>query len=758
MDRSTNPGIDIQDMMGRLRSEVESRHQNQQAIMSSNGNGQSNDSGGGGKTDLTELPAPPSREAIGSEALVPASEIKQLLQLAKEQTVVSPRVPRLFHRLFRKQGGFNKALMDALKLLLRSDRELLRGQREIKTWLEAQASWLDKVRDAEISRHEIAAKEVSMLNSKLLDLKSQQSETLDRVTVGEQITANINEKLQRHETELSRVAGQQLSAVEHIQSIREQHDRLAAHTRTLQGGHDGLGLHVNHLQAQADSHGQHLKNLQLHTDRAFEALSRFEGRQERLGSEVVALKSEHDRLGLHVNNLQAQADAFVERATEHLKNVQKQGDCQGEHLKNLQTQTDQFRDSVARLERRQDESAQQLGAHLNNLQAQADSQTQHLKNLQIQADGLRDQFGDARSESHTRVNELQNRVRAVSDDHAATGHHLNNLQVQADSQMQHLKNLQIQADALRDQFGDTRSESHAHGHQLGSIRSDLEEMRAAIVETKEQTRRTEERQTSEGTFLKSELHLVNRALHELRSTPGRSKPKAGGKVPVENLDDHELDALYVAFENQFRGSRELIKERVRIYLRDLKKAKVGQSARPILDVGCGRGEWLELLSENGLIAEGVDSNVFMIAECKERGLRVVEDDGVEYLRSLADHSCGAITGFHIIEHLPPRIMVQLFREAFRVLQPGGLAIFETPNPENILVGSNRFYSDPTHLRPLPKEYTSFVMSSVGFTHVEVRPLHPDKNSLPKDEDAPKLRKFINQHFFGEQDYAVIARK
>jgi O-antigen chain-terminating methyltransferase len=326
---------------------------------------------------------------------------------------------------------------------------------------------------------------------------------------------------------------------------------------------------------------------------------------------------------------------------------------------------------------------------------------------------------------------------------------------------QHRESLLAATNALTEQINALEQKNIAAAEEFHVFRS---QTIAASDATREQlrslARQGEPNVTAESArTLRSEFDRACKHLRNLQAEAnGMREVLDCLQQQVATPDNHELDALYVAFENQFRGSRELIKDRVRIYLRDVKKAKIGQTERPILDVGCGRGEWLELLTENGLIAEGVDSNVFMIAECKARGLQVIEGDGVEYLRSLADNSRGAITGFHIIEHLPPRIMVQLFRETFRVLQPGGLAIFETPNPENVLVGSNRFYSDPTHLRPLPKEYTGFVITSVGFTRVEVRPLHPDKNSLPKNGDAPKLRKFINQLFFGEQDYAVIARK
>src|SRR5262249_31917377 len=158
--------------------------------------------------------------------------------------------------------------------------------------------------------------------------------------------------------------------------------------------------------------------------------------------------------------------------------------------------------------------------------------------------------------------------------------------------------------------------------------------------------------------------------------------------------------LYVAFEDQFRGTREDIKKRCRVYLPIIQDAGVGADEMPILDLGCGRGEWLELLQDEGLQARGLDINPLLVEACRKRGLEVVEGDMIAFLRTLPDASVGGITGFHIIEHVPLEILINVLDETVRVLKPGGLAIFETPNPQNILVGSCNFYIDPTHRRPL----------------------------------------------------------
>jgi SAM-dependent methyltransferase len=223
-------------------------------------------------------------------------------------------------------------------------------------------------------------------------------------------------------------------------------------------------------------------------------------------------------------------------------------------------------------------------------------------------------------------------------------------------------------------------------------------------------------------------------------------------------EDRLLDAFYASFEDQFRGSREDIKQRVSVYLPVVKEVKAGTKRAPILDIGCGRGEWLELLRENDLVASGVDMNRVMISRCKELGLEVAEADAIAHLGNLKADSLGAVTGIHIIEHIPFKRLVALFDEVLRVLKPGGVAIFETPNPENLSVGAFSFYYDPTHLNPLPPEPMRFVMEARGFCRIEIMRLHPKPESSWLKEGAAQVQQIVNDLMFGAQDYSLVAYK
>jgi O-antigen chain-terminating methyltransferase len=228
---------------------------------------------------------------------------------------------------------------------------------------------------------------------------------------------------------------------------------------------------------------------------------------------------------------------------------------------------------------------------------------------------------------------------------------------------------------------------------------------------------------------------------------------AGQLQALAREEDHTLDAFYASFDEQFRGSRDEIKQRLRIYLPYIKDNGIGTAELPILDVGSGRGEWLELLNDEGLIASGVDSNRILVEWCANRNLQVVNEDLLRHFEKLSDGSVGAVTGFHIIEHLPIEMLVEFLNQTVRVLKPGGVVIFETPNPQNVLVGSCNFYFDPTHRNPLPSQVTRFLLESRGFNPVEVININPSDDT-PVAEDSELARRF-NSYFYGPMDYAVI---
>ena len=240
----------------------------------------------------------------------------------------------------------------------------------------------------------------------------------------------------------------------------------------------------------------------------------------------------------------------------------------------------------------------------------------------------------------------------------------------------------------------------------------------------------------------------------------RMVPESAYSKQIAKLaaDEHQVpEALYVSLEERYRGNRADIKDRQKIYLADIERAVGVAGSAPVVDIGCGRGEWLELLREGGFTAHGYDSNRIMADEARGRGLDCRFGDALEALAAMPTNSLAAVTGFHIIEHLPFPMVVRLLDESLRVLRPGGVAIFETPNPANLLVATERFYLDPTHRNPLPAELIAFVVEARGFAAVESRFLNPPTDRPLEPAGSPMLD-LLRERIYAPQDYAVLGWK
>ena len=197
-----------------------------------------------------------------------------------------------------------------------------------------------------------------------------------------------------------------------------------------------------------------------------------------------------------------------------------------------------------------------------------------------------------------------------------------------------------------------------------------------------------------------------------------------GKLPENEpavASTPELESFFIALGDEFRGSFDLLKDRLRVYTPMLRAAGL---AGPALDLGCGRGEWLELMREASIESIGVEQNSMLAAACRNRNLNVIEADFRDFLaQSQAEH-WRIVTGFHVIEHLGWPGWYHCLRDIHRALRPGGMLILETPNPSNLLTVTNFFYLDPTHRQPLPAALLAFAAKSAGFASVEILPLHP----------------------------------
>jgi O-antigen chain-terminating methyltransferase len=213
------------------------------------------------------------------------------------------------------------------------------------------------------------------------------------------------------------------------------------------------------------------------------------------------------------------------------------------------------------------------------------------------------------------------------------------------------------------------------------------------------------------------------------------------------------DFFYRAFEDRFRGSRALISARLVVYQPFLRPLADAFQTPKALDLGCGRGEWLNVLGDSGFDAMGVDLNEDMLAACQERGLKGQLGDALSTLRGLPSESLALVSAFHLVEHMPFEAAQNLVQEALRVLVPGGLLVLETPNSENLTVGTSSFYLDPSHLRPLPAALLEFVAEHAGFCRRKVIYLQE-----PADLHGDSRVGLMDVLSGVSPDYALVAQK
>lgn len=222
----------------------------------------------------------------------------------------------------------------------------------------------------------------------------------------------------------------------------------------------------------------------------------------------------------------------------------------------------------------------------------------------------------------------------------------------------------------------------------------------------------------------------------------------------ENINASNKMGFYKAFEDRFRGTREDIKARLEFGYSDLLQIfGFDKGRKKAIDLGCGRGEWLEILQEIDFEPQGVDLDDGMLSQCYELGLPVKKADVVEFLKAQKSESFHLISGFHVAEHLPFQKLRELVKESLRVLVPGGILILETPNPENIVVAGNYFYLDPTHERPIPPGLLGFVVEYTGFK----------RNTIIRLQSKPELSDkgdvTVSDLLEGvSPDYAVVGQK
>jgi SAM-dependent methyltransferase len=287
-----------------------------------------------------------------------------------------------------------------------------------------------------------------------------------------------------------------------------------------------------------------------------------------------------------------------------------------------------------------------------------------------------------------------------------------------------------------------------------------------------------------GVELRDQIVLANertlslkREIERMASQPPAEPPHgaATARAPASPLPSAPPTApdreafKYLGFEDRFRGSREEIRRRLTDYV-----PMFSGASGYVLDVGCGRGELLELFRDAGIGARGIDANERMASVCRERGLQVEQADALGYLRGLPDRSLGGLIAIQVVEHFQPDYLMAFLEAAFHALRPGAPLVLETINPACWMAFFEAYLRDLTHARPLHPDTLRFLVEASGFTepHVTLRAPVRDEDRLPRVEAAPAdqpsvqaLAAALNAHadqlnarLFSSMDYALIARR
>lgn len=242
--------------------------------------------------------------------------------------------------------------------------------------------------------------------------------------------------------------------------------------------------------------------------------------------------------------------------------------------------------------------------------------------------------------------------------------------------------------------------------------------------------------------------LVHEELRVLRQkawmySPAAQPPRTAGAQP----DFPSLD--WWRFADKFRGPEAYVRQNHEFYL------PYFRDCRAVADLGCGRGEFLSLLKDNGISARGVELSPELVAFCRTRGLEAEEADLFAWLLGQPQRSLDGIFCSQVVEHLPPARVWELVRLAQAKLAPGGVLAIETPNPESLAIFASHYFLDPTHTRPVPPALLEFYFEENGFGDLVTRRFAPAVDSMP---ELASLDPAFRDRFFGTLDYAVIGRQ
>jgi 2-polyprenyl-3-methyl-5-hydroxy-6-metoxy-1,4-benzoquinol methylase len=361
----------------------------------------------------------------------------------------------------------------------------------------------------------------------------------------------------------------------------------------------------------------------------------------------------------------------------------------------------------------------ELGAHFLEVETRIDAARSETGQIAADFDDLRKHWAEWRPAWEKKLDETEIRfLRSIADTEGA-------------AQLRATLMENTHRDAMRAQHADFAS----------SLEKSATEIQQRLWADLERIRRDYE------SIIHSELRTIRQRAQIVAASapaPAAAAPNQPAAAPPAALG---FD--YGRFAERFRGPEEYVKAGQQFYLPYFKEC------RNVLDLGCGRGEFMEMLQQAGIPVRGIDLGEESIALCRQKGLDAENADLFECLSGLAEHSLDGIFCSQVVEHLPPERLPEMVRLSASRLAPGGVIAIETPNPECLAIFSTHFYLDPTHTRPVPPALLAFYMEEFGIGGIGVHRRAPAVESMPSLAELPPE---FREAFFGGLDYAIIGRK
>lgn len=692
-----------------------------------------------------------------------APEFSELVESAQSENHVETPLPKFFNPLFRKQGVVNKHTINALASVGNSLKNLAREIEERDRALEKLTSHFNSYTDYAHRGQVTVVQFVEQLAGQIQEITSRIQQKLEQeaeysriraeqivrqiAEVAGNLQSRVEQEAERGQVRSSSVIAtirgseRRASELEKRQSeldreIEAVRDRLATLTGEFTKTCAGVTDQSRATRTLADETRAQLTSL--HAAIA-ETKSTFNSASNRSADRIAHQEELLSAAQLAVDRRFADLDS---KCTANHDEARKQVTTQGERLCEIERRMDLLATGVSDELRMITERLAQAEGRVT---AQFAVSTQSAESTNQKIAALEDLVRRASAVTESRLKAIDDRHELIVTNARALQGEQRTLATELERLHTGLLDLTIAHQAIAKQ-------SEEAGIMLRGVKTAMDAFLSSTP---------------------SSLQNVNEGEPSIEATYANAAPQAA-TIAAQNAIS---DAFYVAFEARFRGPQKLIRERQSVYLPVIIEARERINLYPpvrttpetapqtpplptdgVIDLGCGRGEWLGLLAESGVPALGVEKNQFFVDICRQKNCAVVHGDIMAFLRSAPSDSVAAITSFHVIEHLPIPCFDEMTRHVFRILRRGGVVIFETPNPSNIITSSFNFLSDPTHLRPVHPDFGKLLLETTGFAPVNLRFLSPVDSSTHVGAANDPLAQRFNQLFYGPQDFAIIGIK